>query len=276
MNTTHDPSRRVAIVTGASSGIGRVTAVQFARKGYAVALAARREDRLEAVAEQCRAEGAEALVVVTDMAEPEQIRALLDRTLDAWGRLDVLVNNAGFGICARVHETDLDAFRRILDVNVTGLFWACHEAAPILIAQGSGHIFNVSSVIGKRGAPFHGAYSATKHAVCGLSDALRVELAPYGIHVTTVCPALTDTEFFDHNRGPARDAKSQFVRGQTPMPPEIVARKIAAVAGRRQPELVFSVGGKVLNWIATISPRLADRIMKVYYDALAKHTKGKL
>ena len=169
---------------------------------------------------------------------------------------------------ARVHETTADQMRRIFEVNFFGVFYACKAAAPVMIAQRSGHIFNVSSVIGKRGSPFNGAYCATKFAVCGLTDSMRVEMMDHNVRVTCVCPGLTDTLFFDAVEGGSVHNKTSFARVRGVMPPEVVARKIVAAVGKNKPELVFTAGGKLLTIIAALWPGLADRIMKIYHDDL--------
>jgi hypothetical protein len=288
-------TRPVAIVTGASSGIGAETAVALARRGYVVVLAARREDRLREVAARCqvgkareehaqgtpdkargspdKAQGTPSLglplVVPTDVTHPEEVERLVATTFERFGHIDVMVNNAGHGVFARVHETTDEQMRDIFEVNVMGVFHGCRCVAPIMMRQRSGHIFNVSSVLGKRGAPFHGAYSATKFAVCGLTEALRVEMMPYRVRVTLVCPALTDTEFFRHSRGGGH-ARSSFVRFKGLMPAERVAQRIAATVGHRRPEIVFTPGGRFLSIVATLWPSLADRMMRLYHDDLAK------
>jgi len=266
---TAPKGRKVAIVTGASSGIGRSTALAFARRGFVVVVAARRADRLEETAELCRGAGAAAKVVPTDVTKQDQVNRLVDETVERFGRIDVMVNNAGIGVCARVHETTDEDMRAIFDVNFFGVFYGCKAVAPVMIRRRSGHIFNVSSVIGKRGTPFHGAYCATKFAVCGLSDSLRVELRPYNVRVTTVCPSLTETDFFEHSRGGGR-TRSSFVRIKGLTRPAVVARAIAATVGRNRPEIVMSAGGKVLALLAAMSPRLTDWAMRLYHDDLAQ------
>ncbi len=264
--------RKVAIVTGASAGIGRATALALARRGYAVVVSARREDKLAEVAQACQAAGGEGIVKVADVSDQAQVEELVASTVSRFGRLDVMVNNAGYGLRARVHETSDEQMRAIFDVNFCGVFYGCRAAAPIMMRQRSGHIFNVSSVIGKRGTPFNGAYCATKFAVAGLTDSLRVEMMPYKVHVTCVCPAMTSTEFFDVMRGATRRSGKTFARFRGLTDPEIIGRKIAATVGKNNPELVFTLGGKFLVLLAAISPRLADRLMKLYYDQLVKET----
>lgn len=259
----------VAIVTGASSGIGMETALALARRGFAVVLAARRAERLAEVARRCQAAGGAAVAAATDVASQRQVEDLVAGAVDRFGRVDVMVNNAGHGVFARVHETTDAQMRRIFDVNFFGVFYGCKAVAPVMIRQRAGHIFNVSSVIGKRGSPFHGAYCATKFAVCGLTDSLRVELAGYGVRVTCVCPATTATEFFQHSdRG--RKAAEGYAKVQRVAPASVVGRKIAATVGKSTPELVFTAGGKLLTLIAALWPRAADRMMKYYHDNLVE------
>ncbi|MCE5328605.1 MAG: SDR family oxidoreductase [Planctomycetaceae bacterium] len=257
----------VAVVTGASSGIGMEMALAYAAKGYAVVLAARRARRLETIAEACRAAHpqAQAIVAATDVTDETQVRHLVTAARQTFGRIDVMVNNAGYGHFARVHEIDTRELREIFDVNFFGVFYGCKAVAPIMIAQGSGHIFNISSVLGKRGSPFYGAYSASKFAICGLTDALRVELRPHGVHVTSVCPGLIETEFSEHVVGSPDRGKSEFFRRMKRMPAAVAARKIVAVTGKHKPEMVITAGGKLLSCIAALSPRLADWMMSIYY-----------
>jgi len=261
---------KVAIITGASSGIGQATALALARKGCAVVVAARRGDLLADLARRCEQLGVEALDVVTDVSHREQVDALVTACVERFGRVDVMVNNAGHGVHARVHETTDEQMRRIFDTNYFSVFFGCRAVAPVMIAQGSGHIFNVSSVIGKRGTPFNGAYCATKFAICGLSDAMRVEMLDYNVRVTTVCPGMTDTPFFDavEGRGPRRKMEFSRLRGR--MSPDVVAERIVATVGKHKPELVFSIGGKLLALLGALTPSLADRVLKRYHDEIVR------
>lgn len=267
--------RRVAVVTGASSGIGYETALAFARRAYAVVLAARRADRLDDLARRCRQAGGEALAVPTDVSQESQVEALVQRAVDAFGRLDVMVNNAGFGQGGQVHELTDRQMRDIFDVNFFGVFYGSRAAARVMIAQGGGHIFNVSSVIGKRGTPLNGAYCASKFAVGGLTESLRVELAPHKVRATLVCPGLTDTEFFDRVRGGSSKARVSFARFRTLMPAAKVARRIVSAVGKNVPEMVFTLGGKTLVLVSELFPRLADWLLGFYRDDLLRGGIGK-
>ena len=260
---------QVAIVTGASSGIGRATAVALAERGFSVVLAARNVQALTESAELCRRAGGAAVVSPTDVAVESQVRTLVEAAVERFGRLDVMVNNAGYGLFAQVHEIADRQMREIFDTNFFGVFYGCRAAAAVMIRQRSGHIFNVSSVIGKRGTPFHGAYCATKFAICGLTDSLRVEMMAHHVRVTCVCPTLTDSEFFSRS-AMARRAESAFTRRVRKMPAAAVGRKIAACVGRSKPEIVFSAGGKFLTLLSALWPRAADALMRAYYADLAR------
>lgn len=260
---------KVALITGASAGIGQATAVALARRGYAVTLAARRADRLEQVAQACRAAGGEALVVPTDVTSRQQVEDAVARAVERFGRLDVMVNNAGAGLPGAVLDLDERELRGLFDLNFFGVWYGTVAAGRIMAVQGHGHIFNVSSVIGKRGTPLHGAYCATKFAVCGLTESARVELRPAGVLVTLVCPALTETEFFSGGAMSRRSGRA-FRRFSRMMPPEAVGAAIARSVGRRRPQLVFTLGGKLLALIAALSPRTADAMMELYRRQLVK------
>ena len=264
----------VAVITGASAGIGRATALAYARKGYAVVVAARHEAALARVAAECDRAGGVALAVTTDVTDPKQVHALVARAVETFGRLDVLVNNAGLGVHALAYQISDEQMHQAMAVNFYGVLYGCRAAVPVMQAARRGHIFNVSSVIGKRGSPYNGAYCAAKFAVCGLTESLRVELMDWHIRVTLVCPGMTDTEFFDHVVGGDRSHSSSFrsVRGR--MSPDVVARRIVAVTGRKKPELVFSRGGRFLVYLANRWPGLADKLMKLYYDDLKRIDEG--
>ena len=189
----------VVVVTGASSGIGAATARAFGRAGARVVVAARRVERLEAVAGDIEAAGGEALVVAADMSRLEDIQRLIEQTRERFGRIDVLVNNAGFGRLDWLEK--LDPVRDIeaqYAVNVLGAVHASRLVLPLMMAQRSGHIINVCSTSGLIATPTYSIYASTKFAVRGFSEALRREVAPWGIKVSTLYPGGVATEFAEH------------------------------------------------------------------------------
>ena len=224
----------VVIVTGASAGIGRETALEFARQGARVVLAARREDRLHALATEIAALGGEALVAPTDVARSADIDRLVRVTLDRFGRIDVLVNNAGFGFSGTIEETTESDMRELMDVNYMSAFNATRAVLPHMRARRRGHIVNVASVVGKIAFPFHGAYSATKFAMIAMTEALRGELDGSGVTATVVLPGTTRTEFFDAQR--TNDGHVSAPTGPQ-QNPDVVARAIVRSVRSATPEV---------------------------------------
>jgi NADP-dependent 3-hydroxy acid dehydrogenase YdfG len=188
----------VALVTGASSGIGEATAKALAADGASVAIAARREDRLESVADDIESAGGEALVLPTDVTEEDEVVAMVRDTVDAFGRLDVLVNNAGVMLLEPVSRADRDNWRQMMEVNLLGLMNATHEAVDVMTEQGQGHVVNVSSVAGVNATATASGYNASKFGVNGFSEALRQEMASEGVRVTVVEPGAVETELPQH------------------------------------------------------------------------------
>lgn len=192
---------KVVIVTGASSGIGEATAREFAKAGAKVVLAARRVDRLESLAREIVAMGggAEALVVQADLSKLEDIQALISKTLEKFARIDVLVNNAGFGRLDWLENLDpIKDIQSQFDVNVLGVVQTTRQTLPIMIKQRSGHIINMCSMAGLVATPTYTIYAACKHAVHGFSEALRREVKPWGIDVSIIYPGGVTTEFGAH------------------------------------------------------------------------------
>jgi short-subunit dehydrogenase len=246
------------LITGASSGIGRAAALAFAKEGAKLLLAARRRDQLEEVAAAVRSLGGEAVVAETDVADRRQVKSAVDMAVAAFGRLDILVNNAGIGYFGLLEDTPIEAIEALWAVNMMGTIYATQAVIPLMRTQGGGHIINIASVSAKRGHPGNSIYCATKFAMVGLSEALRVELHGSGIEVSLVCPIGTATEFFD-----ASSARSQ--RAHLPMGPiqtaEKVARAIVRCARRPRPEVILSPLARIFLLMNTLSPRLADRIL---------------
>jgi NADP-dependent 3-hydroxy acid dehydrogenase YdfG len=187
----------VIAITGASAGIGRSTALRLARDGASVALCARRRDRLDSVAAEIVAAGGKALAVVADVTSSADMDMFVETTVRTFGRLDVMMCNAGLGIYGEIDRMPPDQMRELMDVNYFGTYHAIRAALPVFRQQQHGHTIVVSSIVGQRGIPFMGAYSATKFAQVGLAESLRAELRGTGLHVTIVYPISTETEFFD-------------------------------------------------------------------------------
>lgn len=188
---------KVALVTGASSGIGEATALALAAEGASVALAARRVERLETLAQRITAAGGTALPLACDVAEEEQVQRAVQDIQDKWGRLDILVNNAGLSVIGPILGGDTDAWRRLVNVNVLGLMYATRAVLPLMKEQGGGHIINLSSVAGRTTTAGLGVYSATKWAVGGFSESLRQEAVAYKVRVTVIEPGQTASEMVD-------------------------------------------------------------------------------
>ena len=194
---------RVAAVTGASSGIGEATALALAREGAAVALGARREDRLQELAERIESEGGRALALRADVGDEASARAFVEGAHSRLGRLDILVNNAGVMLLGPVDGADVSDWRRMVDVNVLGLLYCTHAALPLMREGGGGHIVNLSSVAGRTASLGSAVYNFTKWGVGGFSEALRQEALHSGIRVTIVEPGYVETELQGHNENPA-------------------------------------------------------------------------
>ncbi len=197
----------VALVTGASSGIGEATARALAARGAKVALIARRRDRLETLVTQIAESGGEALALVCDVADEAQVSGAVQAMQDKWGRLDVLVNCAGFSAVGPVLGADTEEWRQAVGVNLMGLMYMTHAALPMMQAQGTGHIINISSTSARTIRQWSAVYSATKAAVNAFSEALRQECVPYSVRVTTIEPGQVRTELVSHiTHAPTREA----------------------------------------------------------------------
>ena len=250
------------VVTGASSGIGKALCLALAPQQPRLGLAARDTARLEEVAAECRAAGAETLVVPTDVTSIDQCRRLVDRTVETFGTLDVLVNNAGVGMVARFDETeDLSVYERLMKVNYLGCVYPTHHALPHL-KKSRGQIVVMSSLAGLTGVPTRTGYAASKHAVFGFFDSLRIELDGSGISVTMVAPYFVLSEIHRRSTGP--DGKAL---GKSPMQEDkIMTAEVCAaltVAGmERRERLVVTNwrGGRLSRLLRILAPGVVDRL----------------
>ncbi|MFT6676135.1 MAG: NADP-dependent 3-hydroxy acid dehydrogenase YdfG [Sulfitobacter sp.] len=217
---------KVVVITGASSGLGAETARHLAERGAKLALAARRKDKLDAVAADVTAAGAEVLVIETDVTKPEQVQALIDAAVDKFGRVDVLVNNAGLMAIAPLDEAKIDEWDRMIDINIKGVLYGIAAALPVFRKQGAGHFINLSSAAGvKVFAPGGTVYSGTKFAVRAISEGLRIE-AGGDIRTTSIEPGAIQS---DLPEGSSHEESAAFVREfyKQAIPASSVARAIA-------------------------------------------------
>src|SRR6266566_500600 len=227
-----DLSKQVVVVTGASSGIGEATALACAKAGATVALAARRTDRIEALAERIARDGGHALAIPTDVAQEAQARAFIERAHAELGRLDVLVNNAGVMLLGPIAGASTEEWRRMIAVNVFGVLYCTHAALPLMAGQGSGHIINVSSVAGRVARAGSGVYNLTKFGVGAFSEALRQEGVPLGVRVTVIEPGAVATELPGHNRPEILEQMAKRFQGITPLAADDIARAILFAIGQ--------------------------------------------
>jgi short-subunit dehydrogenase len=250
------------ILTGASSGIGRALALELAGQGAWLALAARNTAQLEAVAAECRTRGAKAVVIPTDVREEAQCRALAEKTVEAFGRIDTLINNAGISMWAKFEDMQtLAPFDEVMRVNYLGSVYCTYYALPHL-KQSHGRIVAVSSLAGKGGVPTRSGYAASKHARVGFFDTLRIELAETGVTVTIAYPDFVTSEIRERAFG--SDGKPlgvSPVRETEVMPAETCARLIAGAAAARRREVIMG-RGKLLVWVKMFAPGLVDRSAK--------------
>lgn len=247
----------VAVVTGASSGIGRATALALADRGATVVVTARREEPLAGVAQECGDRGAEAIALPADVTDHVAVEGVASQTAGRFGRLDVWVNNAGVNLYGRFEEVPVEAWHRVVETNLFGTYHGLRAAAPWMREQGSGVIVNVSSVVGKVGSPYQSAYVASKHGVRALSDCARQELADApGVAVSTVLPGPVDTPLFDH-------AGNYTGREVTPIKPVISAERVAAAivscAARPRREAVVGASTRQMLGLNRLLPGLAER-----------------
>lgn len=257
------PGIQVIVVTGASDGIGAEMARQWSARGERVALvlAARSVDKLEAVAAQCRARGAAVVVQRCDVSVQAECVALIDAAVAAFGRIDLLVNNAGMSAHARLDEVaDLAWYETLMRINHWGAVWCTHAALPHL-KRTQGRLVAVASLAGLVGVPGRTAYSGSKFAMVGFFEALRTELLASGVSVTLAYPGVVATE--TRRRGYGADGRAAGTSGLDEagaMPVETCARLIVEGAEARRRDVVMTVRGKLGRWLKLIVPGLVDRL----------------
>jgi NAD(P)-dependent dehydrogenase (short-subunit alcohol dehydrogenase family) len=257
---------KVALVTGGSSGLGRAIAEAFAAAGARVVVAGLEADAVERAAAEIARRGGDVLGVPTDVTRQEDVDRLFAEALQRFGRLDVLVNCAGRSMRGRLVDTTPEQFRELTELNLLGTVRCTRAAVPHLLAQ-RGHVVNIGSLAAKAAARWAGAYPATKHAVAGYSQQLRLELGPEGLHVLLVCPgpiARKEPRLYplegledlpERARAPGAGVKLKGI------PPERLARAILRACERRRPELVMPAKARLLFAVSQLCPRLGDWIV---------------
>jgi len=247
--------QKTVVVTGASSGIGRAAALEFARRGANLVLAARRAELLEEIARECRAIGAGCKIVVTDVTQ----RADCEHLIDMAGSVDVLVNNAGFAIFDAIESARPDDLTSMMQTNYFGTVWCTQAVLPQMLARGNGTIVNVASIAGFMGYARMGGYCATKFAVIGFSETLRDEVLRRGVRVAMVCPGTVETEFFVKAERGKMPGASRLIMA---IKPEKVARAIANAAEDGRYRRILPLGAAMFIRFKEICPRLAHILMR--------------
>jgi NAD(P)-dependent dehydrogenase (short-subunit alcohol dehydrogenase family) len=253
--------QQVVAVVGASSGIGRETAIQFAARGAKLVVSARSEPGLDSLVDEIRQIGGEAIAVPADVADFEQVKAIADRAIQQYGRLDTWVHLAAINLYAIFDQTTPEEFKRVIDVNLMGQVYGAMAALPHLKREGRGSLLHVSSVEAKRSFPYHSAYGASKHGIDGFLEAMRLELMHEGlssINVTNVMPASMNTPLFNKSRtkiGVKPQGLPPFYQ------PDIVVDTILYAACHPTRDIIAGGAGRAMALIERLSPQLMDTLL---------------
>lgn len=264
---------KVVIITGASSGIGRACAMIFAKQGAKVVLAARQYDKLIDLSEELRNEGAEVLVIKTDVRNEEDCKNLIQKTVEHFKKIDVLINNAGISMRALFNELDLKIIKEVMNTNFWGTVYCTKYALPFLL-ESKGSVVGISSVAGKKALPGRAGYCASKFAIEGFLETLRIENMKTGLHVMIACPGFTAS-----NIRFSALTKDGNIQGESPrdehnmMQPEEVAYRILDSIVNRKRDLVLTMEGKMLLFLNKLFPSLTDKIV---YNQMAKEPESPL
>ncbi len=262
-----DFKNKVVVITGAGSGIGRATALAFAREGALVVIADKDEQRLIDVKKEIESLGAKAFIKQTDVSDKSQVEMLAQFVLKEFGRVDILHNNAGVSVGGKIEDTSLEDWAWLLGINLWGVIYGVHYFLPSMIKQGYGHIVNTSSVLGLAATPATGTYSTAKFAITGLSEALRSEVHKHGIGVTTICPGLINTRIVAdgriNTRGDSRSRRENVVAyfKNHGKPPELVAKAVLKAVRKNRAVVPVGMDAWMYWCIKRLSQKLFNRIM---------------
>jgi NADP-dependent 3-hydroxy acid dehydrogenase YdfG len=218
---------KVVVITGASSGLGEATARLLSARGASVVLGARRQDRIQALARELTATGGKAIAMMTDVTDRARVKKLVDAAVREYGRVDVMINNAGLMPQAPLERLNIDEWERTIDVNLKGVLYGIAAALPYMQQQKSGHFINVSSVAGHKVGPGFAVYAATKFGVRALSEGLRQEVKPYNIRTTIISPGAVATELLDSVTDPDAAARVRAFYAAAAIPADSFARTVA-------------------------------------------------
>jgi short-subunit dehydrogenase len=256
-------NKSVIIITGASSGIGAAAARRFGREGVCLTLAARRADRLQGIAGEIGKLGSEALVVQTDVTDRADIHRMVQSTLDRWGRVDVLLNNAGISFDEPLVDLEPDKIRTEVQVNLIGVIECAQAVLPAMLGQKSGHIINVASLEGLIATPGSTVYCATKFGVFGFSDSLRRQLRGTGVHVSALCPGYTPSELTPRLKAVV-EGRPDAPHHPGMMPTEYVADQIVRLAHHPRRLVVLPRSWSVLVLVSFLFPGTADALVSKF------------
>jgi NAD(P)-dependent dehydrogenase (short-subunit alcohol dehydrogenase family) len=259
-----DLAGNVAIITGGAGGIGKALAEEMAERGCYLVLADVNAELLQQTAAELRATGAQLDAKTVDVRDAAQVQALVGDAFEELGRIDYLFNNAGVNLCAELRDTTLEDWNLLIDVNLRGVVHGVHAAYPIMCRQGFGHIVNTASAAGLVPAAAEGAYAATKHAVVGLSMALRVEAEAFGVKVSVVCPGLVNTPILDSTKYVKFDPEViRKVAPEKPIPPRKAAELILRGIDRNRFFIVLTVTTHALWRLHRYAPAASMRLGKI-------------
>ncbi|MFD2571902.1 SDR family oxidoreductase [Spirosoma soli] len=264
---------KVVLITGASSGIGRSLAFAFGREGASVVICARKADTLQAVTEELRQAGIDVLSLIADVSVEADVKQLIEQTIDHFGRLDILINNAGISMRSMLIDTEPAVIQKVMDINFMGTVYATRYALPY-IQQSKGSIVGISSIAGYRGLPVRSGYSASKFAMNGFLEAVRTELLHTGVHVLTACPGFTASNIRFSALNAKGEATGETMRDEgNMMSADECATHILRAVKNRKRELILTSQGKLTVFMNKWLPALTDKLV---FNTLAKEKDSPL